>query len=110
MTTNLSAWRHFFELRTAKAAHPQMRQLAIPLLHEFQKLIPIVFDDIEPLKVVKAEDMEELDCGDDDRAALCHKCQHYMKDAREAEAVAIDDMWYCKNCADEILKENFYKE
>lgn len=48
MTTNLSAWRHFFELRTAKAAHPQMRQLAVPLLKEFKELIPVVFDDIIP--------------------------------------------------------------
>lgn len=48
MTANLREWRHFFELRTAKAAHPQMRQLAVPLLKEFKELIPIVFDDIIP--------------------------------------------------------------
>lgn len=47
MTANLREWRHFFTLRTAYAAHPQMREIAIPLLREFQKRIPVVFDDIE---------------------------------------------------------------
>jgi thymidylate synthase (FAD) len=46
MTANLREWRHFFKLRTAKAAHPQMREITIPMLKEFQELIPIVFDDI----------------------------------------------------------------
>lgn len=48
VTYNLREWRHFFRLRTAKAAHPQMREITIPLLQEFQKLIPVVFDDIVP--------------------------------------------------------------
>jgi len=47
MTMNLREWRHFFRLRTAKAAHPQMRELVVPMLLEFQRLIPVVFDDIE---------------------------------------------------------------
>lgn len=47
MTANLREWRHFLRLRTAKAAHPQMRELTIPLLEELQGLIPVVFDDIE---------------------------------------------------------------
>jgi thymidylate synthase (FAD) len=33
----------FFKLRTAKTAHPQMREIAIPLLMEFQKKIPEIF-------------------------------------------------------------------
>ena len=47
VTMNLREWRHFFRLRTAQAAHPQMREVACPLLKEFQKKIPIVFDDIK---------------------------------------------------------------
>lgn len=47
MTTNLREWRHFFKLRTAEAAHPQMRELTLPLLQEFRTLIPVVFDDIK---------------------------------------------------------------
>lgn len=43
---NLRAWRHFFKLRTASAAHPQMRELTIPLLEVFKQRIPLLFDDI----------------------------------------------------------------
>ena len=46
MTMNLREWRHFFKLRTATAAHPQMREIACPLLDEFKRLIPVVFEDI----------------------------------------------------------------
>ena len=47
MTANLREWRHFLKLRTAKAAHPQMRELTVPLLKELQERIPVVFDDIK---------------------------------------------------------------
>lgn len=47
MTCNMREWRHFFQLRTPKPAHPQMRELVIPLLEEFKKQIPVIFDDIE---------------------------------------------------------------
>lgn len=47
MTANLREWRHFFKLRTAPAAHPQMREVAIALLAEFRRLVPVIFDDIE---------------------------------------------------------------
>lgn len=46
MTANLREWRHFLKLRTAPAAHPQMRELTVPLLHELQRQIPVIFDDI----------------------------------------------------------------
>lgn len=46
MTMNLREWRHFLTLRTSKAAHPQMREIAIPLLTMFKERVPIVFDDI----------------------------------------------------------------
>ena len=46
MTMNLREWRHFFNLRTSESAHPQMREIARPMLEDFKKLIPIVFDDI----------------------------------------------------------------
>lgn len=51
MTANLREWRHFFKLRAAGvtgAPHPQMVEVALPLLHEVQQLIPVVFDDIKP--------------------------------------------------------------
>lgn len=46
MTANLREWRHFLKLRTDNAAHPQMRQLARPLLCTMQERVPVVFDDI----------------------------------------------------------------
>lgn len=46
MTANLREWRHFFTIRTTDACHPQMREISRPMLKEFQKLIPVIFDDI----------------------------------------------------------------
>lgn len=46
MTANYREWRHFLKLRCDEAAHPQMRELAMPLLIELHDRIPIVFDDI----------------------------------------------------------------
>ena len=48
MTMNLRAWRHFFVMRTSAQAHPQMRQVTEPLLAEFQRCIPILYEDITP--------------------------------------------------------------
>jgi thymidylate synthase (FAD) len=45
-TMNLREWRHFFLLRTSPKAHPQMREIAVPLLGKFKELIPIIFDDL----------------------------------------------------------------
>lgn len=47
ITMNLAEWRHFFKLRCAPSAHPQMREIAIMLLKAFKVLFPNVFDDIE---------------------------------------------------------------
>lgn len=46
VTYNLREWRHFFRLRCSKRSHPQMREVAIAILREFQRLIPVIFDDI----------------------------------------------------------------
>lgn len=35
-------------MRTSKEAHPQMRQVMIPLLAEFQRLVPVLYEDIIP--------------------------------------------------------------
>lgn len=45
-TANLREWRLIFKLRTSKKAHPQMREVMIPMLAEFKSRIPVVFDDI----------------------------------------------------------------
>jgi thymidylate synthase (FAD) len=46
ITMDLREWRHFFRLRTAPAAHPQMRELAFALLNAFQRDVPVLFDDL----------------------------------------------------------------
>lgn len=48
VTGNLRNWRHFFLMRTTTEAHPQMREVTIPLLTEFQSLIPVLYEDITP--------------------------------------------------------------
>lgn len=47
MTANIREWRHFLRLRTSSAAHPQIREVAVPLLHELQSRVPVLFDDIK---------------------------------------------------------------
>lgn len=46
MTANAREWRHILRLRTEKAAHPQMREVMVPLLAELKKRVPVIFDDI----------------------------------------------------------------
>ena len=46
VTYNIREWRHFFKLRCSKAAHPQMREVAIMALKEFYKYMPTLFEDI----------------------------------------------------------------
>ena len=49
MTANLREWRHFFKLRalgTTGKPHPQMLEVTIPLLKDFKRAIPVVFDDL----------------------------------------------------------------
>ncbi len=47
VTANLREWRHIFNLRCAKAAHPQMQEIMIPLRDELRSRIPIIFDNNE---------------------------------------------------------------
>lgn len=54
MTANLREWRHFFSLRACGSTgkpHPQMLEVAVPLLKELKEIIPAVFDDLEPMEV-----------------------------------------------------------
>lgn len=53
MTANLREWRHFFKLRACGMTgkpHPQMLEVVVPLLKEVKSLIPVVFDDLEPME------------------------------------------------------------
>lgn len=48
MTGNLRSWRWFFMMRTSKESHPDMRRITVPMLAEFKRFIPILYNDIEP--------------------------------------------------------------
>jgi thymidylate synthase (FAD) len=44
VTANFREWRHIFNLRCSEKAHPQMRELMIPLRDNCRRLIPVIFD------------------------------------------------------------------
>lgn len=46
VTMNLRELRNFFKLRADKAAHPYMKEIAIPFLLEMKKQLPCFFEDI----------------------------------------------------------------
>ncbi|MDR2604360.1 MAG: FAD-dependent thymidylate synthase [Desulfovibrio sp.] len=46
ITCNMREWRHIFELRCAPAAHPQMREVMLPLLRDMNRLVPALFADL----------------------------------------------------------------
>lgn len=46
VTANVREWRHIFNLRTSRAAHPQMRALMTPVLDEVRGELPILFDSV----------------------------------------------------------------
>lgn len=50
MSANPREWRHVFKLRTSKEAHPQMREVMVPLAAEFAKRWPSLFGDLEVMQ------------------------------------------------------------
>ena len=46
VTANFREWRLIFKQRTSEKAHPQMRELMIPLLEEVRSKIPVIFDNL----------------------------------------------------------------
>jgi thymidylate synthase (FAD) len=46
ITYNIRQWRHFFRLRTAPTAHPQMREITLPMLADFKTRFPVLFEDL----------------------------------------------------------------
>jgi thymidylate synthase ThyX len=47
VTANMREWRHILTLRTSPRAHPQMREVMVPLLQELCRTLPALFDDLE---------------------------------------------------------------
>ena len=60
VTFNYREWRHFFRLRASAAAHPQMKQVAIPLLLLFQEKLNVLFEDLEYDRAFPAEHYAEI--------------------------------------------------
>ena len=52
MTARNYEWVHFFELRCDKAAHPQMREVAIPLYHQFCGESKLFNNEIKKLNIL----------------------------------------------------------
>jgi len=46
MSANFREWNHVFNLRCSKGAHPDIRNLMLPLLKEFAILYPPIFDTV----------------------------------------------------------------
>jgi thymidylate synthase (FAD) len=46
VSCNMREWRHIFDLRCAAAAHPQMREIMLPLLADMRSRVPVLFDDV----------------------------------------------------------------
>ncbi len=46
ITMNIREWRHFFKLRIAERAHPQMREIVFKVLDGMRRELPEVFEDI----------------------------------------------------------------
>ena len=48
MTCNLREWMHVFRMRASSKAHPQMQQVMMPLLDQFQSVMPEIFEAVVP--------------------------------------------------------------
>lgn len=60
MTMNLREWRHFIRLRSANAAHPQMRQVSDLILKKFSEEYPLFFRDLAEKKENKNDDVQSI--------------------------------------------------
>ena len=72
MTANIREWRHILELRCSKMAHPEVQQIMIPILLQFQKDMPELFGDIEynhdfPIEKYASVVIDREEKGDEER-------------------------------------------
>lgn len=56
MTANLREMKHIFNLRCSKAAHPQIRQLFLPLLDDLYNRLPVIFEQEYTCFRIKGDD------------------------------------------------------
>jgi thymidylate synthase (FAD) len=60
MTANIREWRHIFQLRADKHAHPSVQQMMIPLLLHFKSKMPELFNDIGYNEDFNQQDYAEI--------------------------------------------------
>jgi len=46
ISANLREFMHIFKLRCDKQSHPQIREVCLPLLSEFHKRVPVLFEEL----------------------------------------------------------------
>lgn len=63
MTANLREWRHVLGLRCSAPAHPQIREIMLPLLDELNRLLPPVFEDIHGQYAASIAEFKEMAAG-----------------------------------------------
>lgn len=59
ISANYREWRNIFKLRADTPAHPQMREVMVPLLRTLKGLIPVVFDDIDEYQAGVKDELRE---------------------------------------------------
>lgn len=52
VTANVREWRHILRMRTSHEAHPQIRQIMVPLAHTLASRWPILFGDFSEVEHV----------------------------------------------------------
>lgn len=57
MSANLREWLHVFTLRTASAAHPQMRSLMLDALAMFNAAVPVLFEELAAMYLVRPSEL-----------------------------------------------------
>lgn len=67
VTGNLREWRHFFKLRCAHSAHPQIREIAQMTLRDIRSRIPVVFDNLKIRQPCRT-------CGGKRKVEVCDNC------------------------------------
>lgn len=60
MTANIREWKHILTLRASKHTHPSIQQLMIPLLLDFKKQMPEIFNVVDYNKDFPQEKYAEL--------------------------------------------------
>ena len=108
MTANYREWRNVFKLRCASDAHPQMRELMIPLCVELQKKLPIIFDDCYPLgqEILERDDNEKPISGKYPFLSEERKSVDQASDlSHRMQIVAAKTLWLGDYSIEQIAKE-----